>query len=188
MCLGRASLMVDWHSPEPIGVLTMAVFWSGKRFLPSLMLALALLAGAAGVIFFRPGATQGAIPPVDTELVAGVALGGYDAVAYFSTNHPVEGNAAFTHRYKGVEWRFSSAANRDAFKADPARYAPQYGGYCAWAVAHGGTAKGDPQAWKIVNGKLYLNYDSEIQKRWEQDIPANIAKSETNWPKISIRR
>jgi hypothetical protein len=78
----------------------------------------------------------------------------------------------------------ASAANRDAFKADPAKYAPQYGGYCAWAVSRGYTAGIDPEAWKIVNDRLYLNYSTAVQAKWSEDIPGNIAKAGENWPKI----
>ena len=81
-------------------------------------------------------------------------------------------------------WRFSSAANLAAFEADPEAYAPQYGGYCAWAVSQGYTASTDPTAWRIVDGKLYLNYSQGVQRRWEQDIPGNIVKADTNWPKV----
>ena len=80
--------------------------------------------------------------------------------------------------------RFSSAANRDSFAGDPEKYAPQYGGYCAWAVGHGYTAKGDPEAWKIVEGKLYLNYNKDVKAKWEQDVPGYISKGHENWPKF----
>jgi len=112
------------------------------------------------------------------------AAGGYDPVAYFTEGRPVTGNAGITHRYKGATWRFSSAKNRDLFKANPEKYAPQFGGYCSWAVSQGYTAKGDPNHWKIVGGKLYLNYDGNVQKTWEQDIPGNITKANGNWPKV----
>ena len=112
-----------------------------------------------------------------------VAVGGYDPVSYFA-GAPIKGDAKFSATWKGAEFRFASAANLAKFKADPAAYAPQYGGYCAWAVAGGYTAKGDPLAWKVVNGKLYLNYDQNVQKRWAKDIPGNIAKGDRNWPQV----
>jgi YHS domain-containing protein len=120
--------------------------------------------------------------PIYTALFSKAALGGYDAVAYFTENKPVKGDTKFVSTYKGVEWRFSSAENRDKFQAAPERYAPQYGGYCAWAVSQGYTASGDPQRWKIVGGKLYLNYDVDVQKKWEADIPGFIQKADVNWP------
>jgi YHS domain-containing protein len=111
-------------------------------------------------------------------------VGGYDPVAYFTQNKPVEGSADITTEYMGATWRFASAENRDSFVADPKRYAPQYGGYCAFAVSSGYTAKGDPQAWSVVDGKLYLNYSKGVRDRWEQDIPGHISKADGNWPAV----
>ena len=105
-------------------------------------------------------------------------------MAYFTDGKPVEGIDEFTLEWNGAKWRFASAANRDAFKAEPEKYAPQFGGYCAWAVSQGYTASADPEAWKIVEGKLYLNYDKSVQKTWEEDVPGNITKAEANWPKV----
>ena len=123
-------------------------------------------------------------PAIHHGLFDDLAVGGYDPVAYFTQGKPVQGQRSFEFRHKNATWRFSSAANLAAFKASPDRYAPQYGGYCAWAAAQGYTAKGDPNRWKIVNGKLYLNYDANIQRRWEADIPGFIARGDANWPQI----
>ncbi len=127
---------------------------------------------------------QAADKPVYTGIFSDVALRGHDAVAYFTEHRPVKGDARFSYAYQGAKWQFVSAANRDAFAASPARYAPQYGGYCAWAVAQGGTASADPALWKIVNDKLYLNFDAEVQKKWERDIPGFIVKADQNWPSV----
>ena len=105
-------------------------------------------------------------------------------MAYFTEGKPVEGKRDITWSWKGVTWRFSSAKNRDAFKADPEAYAPQYGGHCAWAVSEGYTAKGDPRHWKVVNGKLYLNYNAKVQSDWERDVPGLVAKGDRNWPAV----
>ncbi len=121
-------------------------------------------------------------PPIYTALFSKAALGGFDAVAYFTEQKPVKGVAQFSAPYKGAEWRFSSAENREKFLADPEQFAPQYGGYCAWAVAQGYTASGDPQRWKIVDNKLYLNYDADVQKKWERSIPEFIKAADKNWP------
>ena len=114
----------------------------------------------------------------------GVAVDGSDVVAYFIENAPVKGDRNITHEWSGATWRFSTEANRDAFAANPEKYAPQYGGYCAWAVSQGYTASTTPEAWKIVNGKLYLNYSKRIQRRWERDIPGNIQTGDANWPSV----
>jgi len=114
----------------------------------------------------------------------GTAIDGTDPVAYFTEGRPVEGSSDFTHEWNGATWRFSSEANRDLFAANPEQYAPQYGGYCAYAVAQGYTASTDPEAWKIVDGKLYLNYNKSVQTRWEADIPGYIASGDENWPKV----
>jgi YHS domain-containing protein len=105
-------------------------------------------------------------------------------VAYFTEGRPVEGSKTFTATWNGATFRFASAANRDRFKATPQAFAPQYGGYCAWAVANGYTASGDPRVWKIVDGKLYLNYNAEVGQRWAKDISGNITRANANWPKV----
>ncbi len=121
-------------------------------------------------------------PPV-FETRAG-AIRGYDAVAYFTESKPVRGNKDYVVEWNGARWYFASAENRDRFEADPNKYAPQYGGYCAWAVANGYTASTDPDAWRIVDGKLYLNYSLGVQEQWSQDIPGNIGKADKNWPDV----
>jgi YHS domain-containing protein len=114
----------------------------------------------------------------------GLALKGYDPVAYFNDGKAVEGSDQFAEEWNGAKWRFASAENRDAFASDPEKYAPQFGGYCAWAVSHGYTAKGDPNAWKVVDGKLYLNYNQDVKAKWEQDVPGYISKGDENWPRF----
>jgi YHS domain-containing protein len=143
------------------------------------LVAVALLAGAA----LAPApASAGGI--VNSSLLGGVAIDGTDPVAYFTDGQPVQGSSDFEHEWMGATWRFVSAAHRDQFAADPEKYAPQYGGYCAWAVSQGYTAKIDPAAWKIVDGKLYLNYSPAVQSQWQGDIPGNVTKADANWPKI----
>ena len=115
----------------------------------------------------------------------GVAIEGTDPVAYFTESKAVEGDSDFEHEWMGATWRFASAANRDAFAADPERYAPQYGGYCAYAVSQGATAGIDPEAWKIVDGKLYLNLNKKIQERWEKDQARYIELANAKWPGLS---
>jgi YHS domain-containing protein len=116
---------------------------------------------------------------------AKVAVGGYDAVSYFrGKGTPVKGDARYKVTWRGAQWQFASQANADAFKANPAAFAPQYGGHCAWAIAQGYLAPGDPTAYDIVNGKLYLNYDQGIRAKWRKDITGHIAKGGPNWAKI----
>lgn len=146
---------------------------------------IALLGGMAVAIpLAQTGRAQAAKPEIYTGLVPGVAAGGFDVVAYFRTGKPIKGDPKIVVKQNGALWFFSSVANRDAFAAEPERFSPQYGGYCAWAVASGYTAKGDPNVWRIVDGKLYLNYSKGVQRRWEGDIPGNIANGDRNWPGI----
>ena len=113
-----------------------------------------------------------------------LAVGGYDAVAYHTQGKPAAGTDEFTHTWKGAEWRFSSKDNLEAFVKDPEKYAPQYGGYCAFAVAHKGLSPGDPRHWRIVDGKLYLNVDASVQTKWNKDHLAFIKRGDSNWPKV----
>jgi YHS domain-containing protein len=121
---------------------------------------------------------------VYTGIVPGTGLGGYDPVAYFTENRPRPGEARISAIHEGVTYRFASEENRATFIAEPARYLPQYGGYCAWAVANGYTAHGDPQVWTVVDDRLYLNYSRMVHWRWERDVPGNIVKGDANWPKV----
>ncbi|MGB5617848.1 MAG: YHS domain-containing (seleno)protein [Desulfobacterales bacterium] len=122
--------------------------------------------------------------PINKTFLGKKAIKGYDPVAYFTDGKPVEGKKEFKHEWMGAKWYFATAANRDLFKADPEKYAPRYGGYCAYAVAMGKTADIDPNAWKIVDGKLYLNYNQEIQAKWLEDVPGYIQKADMNWPGV----
>ena len=142
-----------------------------------------LLAGISLVLGLWLAQPALALDPIYTNW-RGLALSGYDPVAYFTDGKPTPGSSELTLEWMGVTWRFASAAHRDAFKADPAKYAPQYGGYCAWAVSQDKTASSDPEAWKIVGGKLYLNYSRDVQTRWEQDVPGNIQRADRNWPEL----
>lgn len=112
-----------------------------------------------------------------------LAIKGYDVVAY-QDGAVTPGKAEFEHRWNGARWRFATAANRDKFAAAPEKYAPQFGGYCAYAVSRGYTADVDPRAFRIVDGALYLNYSLSVQRTWERDIPGNIAKGRQNWPAV----
>lgn len=120
-----------------------------------------------------------------TSFFSNKALSGYDPVAYFKENKPVQGDKRFTYKYKGAQWFFSSQENLDLFKSDSDRYAPQYGGYCAWAVgANKAFAAGNPKEWSIIEGKLYLNYNRDIQEKWLLDTSGFIEKGDKNWPEM----
>ena len=139
------------------------------------VVVLAFLAGAAG--------TAWAVDPVFSTYLGG-AIRGYDPVAYHAEGKPVKGKRAHRVEWKGATWSFASAENKALFEADPEKYAPRYGGYCAWAVSNGYTASIDPDAWSIVDGKLYLNYSLGVRTQWSENIPGNIAKGDVNWPKL----
>ena len=119
---------------------------------------------------------------VQTTFLGNLAVDGYDPVAYFTQGKPVKGKSEFTFAYKDANWRFSSLENLNAFKAAPNKYAPQYGGYCAWAVAMGKKADGNPMNWTIHNNELYLNYNDSIQSKWMKQIESFIEKGDQNWP------
>ncbi|WP_419904057.1 YHS domain-containing (seleno)protein [Kiloniella sp.] len=131
-----------------------------------------------------PTASYAAQDPIYTGFFSSVAIDGYDPVAYFTQNKPVEGSEKFAYEWMGASWHFASVGNLETFKENPESYAPQYGGYCSWAVAQGDTASADPYAWRIVNNKLYLNYSAGIQRRWERDISGNIKRGDANWPNV----
>lgn len=128
-------------------------------------------------------------PPVNVDQSTaghpgGPAISGFDPVAYFTMSKPIPGTADFSHEHDGATWQFSSAENLELFKAAPDKYAPQYGGYCAYAVSKGKTAPIDPLAWRIVDDKLYLNYNKSIQDRWAKDVAQSIVDGDANWPKV----
>ena len=116
---------------------------------------------------------------------SGLALDGYDAVAYFTENLPRMGKPEFTADYDGAKWQFTSKENRAAFQKEPAKYVPQYGGYCAWAVSHGYTADTDPNTGKVVDGKLYLNYNPNVAVKWNENVPKYVADGDKNWQNLA---
>ncbi|MGF1679802.1 YHS domain-containing (seleno)protein [Photobacterium minamisatsumaniensis] len=113
-----------------------------------------------------------------------IAIKGYDPVAYFTDSKAVKGDPSLTATYQNAIYQFSSTDNRDAFKKAPEKYVPQYGGYCAFGVAMGKKFETDPNAWKLVDGKLYLNLDKSVQKRWLENVSGYIYTANTNWVTI----
>lgn len=112
------------------------------------------------------------------------AIDGYDVVAYFTASKPIKGDKQFSHQWEGATWYFASAAHRDLFKADPKKYAPAFGGFCAYGVSQGYKVKIEADAWDIVDGVLYLNYDLGVQKSWRKDRPGYITKAKNIWPSL----
>ena len=115
------------------------------------------------------------------------AIRGYDPVAYHVQMKAVRGSAKFTHAWNGATWRFASKRNRDRFAMDPDRYAPRYGGYCAYGTAQGYKVSTDPDAFAIVDGRLYLNYSKPVQLTWNADRPGYIASADSNWVDLEHR-
>ena len=137
--------------------------------------------GLVAVALLLGGLAQAGNPPVAID-DAGRAIRGYDAVAYFEDGQPQPGDAAYSLDWKGAVWLFASTARRDAFKADPERYAPQFGGYCAYAISKGSAREARPEIWSIVDDRLYLNLGPGAQRKWQADVPGNIARAVNNWP------
>ena len=143
------------------------------------------LAFAFGALLFTIAPSQAADDPIYTGLFSNTAVGGYDTVSYFTGDGtPVKGSDDFKTEYKGATWKFASQENLDKFKANPEKFAPQYGGYCAYAVSQGQTAKGDPLQYKIVDGKLYLNYNASVREKWLEDQDNYIKQADANWPGV----
>ena len=124
-------------------------------------------------------------PRVNKSKFFGVAIEGYDPVAYFDQKKPVKGDSDFVHEWSGATWRFASEENRRRFASAPEKFAPQYGGFCAYGVSQGYAVGIDPKAWSIVDGKLYLNYNLEVQKTWSKDTGKYIREADRNWPAVS---
>lgn len=143
-----------------------------------------VLAGAS-ILLSAMAAVAG--PEVYTGTLSNLAADGYDVVAYHREGRAVPGSSRFTHRWKNATWRFASADSRDAFAADPARYAPAYGGHCSWAAAQGYRASGDPRHWRIVGGRLYFNYDARVHRTWLADAEGFIAAADMKWPAVLAR-
>ena len=122
--------------------------------------------------------------PVYTGLLSNTGAGGYDTVSYFESEQPTKGSSEYTTQYQGATWRFASAENLARFKENPERFAPVYGGYCAWAVSQGYLAKGDPKHWSIRDGRLYLNYNQSVQDKWLEAPDRFIRQADANWPTV----
>jgi YHS domain-containing protein len=143
--------------------------------------------GVGVATYFIPGqsAAAGAINTLGTE---GIAIRGYDPVAYFTEGAPKKGKAEFTAEYEGAKWQFASAESKALFEADPAKYTPAYGGYCAYGVAQGYLVKIEPDAWSIREGRLYLNFDQNVQAQWTRKPAEYIAQADDQWPDLIAKK
>jgi hypothetical protein len=144
-----------------------------------------LLSLTIGFILLSGCDARNSGPSVSKTLIGNVAIKGYDTVAYFRLGKAMRGNSSISYKWHNAIWYFAKKENRDMFTADPEKYAPQYGGYCAWAMAGARKAHTDPEVWKIVDGKLYLNCSNAAFGKWSNDIPGNIKKADANWSKLS---
>ena len=142
-----------------------------------MVIVLGLLVGNLG---FALAASDSPVPAVNAK--GGIALKGYDPVAYFTNGAPTKGLEQYSFAWKGVTYRFASAENLEKFKADPEKYLPQYGGYCAYAMSLDRIADIDPSRWAVVNGKLYLNNGFVAEKLWSLNKSGNIVSADRNWP------
>jgi YHS domain-containing protein len=144
------------------------------------------LAIAALSLAMMPTAVSAASGPAPAVYSASdrLAAGGYDVTAYFTQGKAVRGSSKHELMLQGVTWRFASAEGKSRFQANPADYAPQFGGYCAWAVSQGYLASGDPEQWKVVDGKLYLNFNARAKELWEADQEDAIRRGHSNWPGV----
>ncbi len=145
---------------------------TAERVLARFSLAFLLLGGSSGAA-------------VGESTMGDLAIKGYDTVAYFTAGKALKGSESFTYPWHGMTWHFSTKENRDLFAASPEKYVPQYDGWCAWAMTESRKAVTDPEVWKIVDGKLYLNCSMAAYEKWSRDISGNIKKADENWLKFS---
>jgi hypothetical protein len=152
--------------------------------------AISSITAGLTILFFIFGMPrqQAAALSSSTSWAGDVAIRGYDPVSYFRAGKPTKGERSISFRWHELTWYFSSAENRRLFMAAPEKYAPRYDGYCAWAMSEGRIAVTDPEVWKIVDGKLYLNCSRSAFAKWVRDIPGNIKKADENWKKIRGRK
>ncbi|MFB3105545.1 MAG: YHS domain-containing (seleno)protein [Pseudomonadales bacterium] len=139
---------------------------------------------ASTILFLAVAVHANAASFINTTFFGNLAIEGYDPVAYFIEDKPVKGDSEFEYEWQAAHWRFSSAENRDLFVSNPEKYAPQYGGYCAYAVSQDTTAGIDPDQFTIVDDKLYLNYSAKVRETWRADRDAYILAADKNWPGV----
>lgn len=157
--------------------------YSGKKLMQTNNKRPVILSGVSFIFVLLLISCSHAKPPVNSG-PDGIAIKGYDPVAYFTIGRSVKGSEQFTYEWKGAKWLFSLKEHLDLFTAAPDKYAPKYGGYCAYAVSQGTTADIDPDSWSIVDGRLYLNLNRDVQRFWSGNIKGYIEKADRNWPTV----
>ncbi len=164
--------------------------------LPKIALTSIVLLGVASTVpsITRTGEIATANPASESVTPAaaifaedGIAIRGTDPVAYFTEGRPVQGVQDYAYEWQGVTWLFANAKHRDLFASNPEAYAPQYGGFCAYGVSQGALVTIVPEAWAIVDGKLYLNFSADVQRQWQEDIPGYISQANQNWPTLASK-
>jgi YHS domain-containing protein len=151
-----------------------------KKFLARIIApALGLALSASLALAFDEKSTA----PINVDK-AGVALRGFDPVAYFAAGKPTAGQPTLQSKFNGATYQFSTAANKEAFDKEPAKFAPQYGGFCAYAAAKGAKFDADPNVFKVVDNKLYLNFNADVATKWNADVPGHIKTADANWPAL----
>jgi YHS domain-containing protein len=180
-----------WVQSNRIGVISGQRDFYERISHMALLTRRTIIAGSGALMLAGGGAYFGLmrgpenLEPAKVFAVDGIAIRGTDPVAYFTDDQPVIGSKEFSQDWAGATWHFASAQNRDTFRVDPGAYAPQYGGFCAWAVAAKGRLYStQPKNWTIVDGKLYLNYSDKIQMIWEEDQPGFIKQGDMRWPQL----
>ena len=139
----------------------------------------------SAIAIIRGAVSSLALPALAKQFETnGVAINGTDPVAYFTMSKPVQGSADHAFNWNGVTWHFASGENRQMFERDPGKYAPQYGGHCAYSMSKGYIAPRVPEAWTIYEDRLYLNFSLRARELWLQDVSGNIALGDANWPKL----
>ncbi len=147
-----------------------------------------LAVAVVGAVLLAGGPAMAEKPEIFVDFRTGVALHGYDPVAYFTEGAPREGDPVHSLEWNGATWHFASAENRETFAANPEKYAPKYGGYCAYAITKGNAVPADPKVFTIVDDELYLNLSPNVRKVWQEDLRANIAAGDNNWPEALVEK
>lgn len=162
---------------------TLANFFLSFAVLLSIVSRVSSITRTGGIAVANP-VSESTSPAAAIFSEDGIAIRGTDPVAYFTEGRPIQGIQDYAYEWQGVTWLFANAKHRDLFANNPEAYAPQYGGFCAYGVSQGVLVSIVPEAWAIVDGKLYLNVSADVQQLWQEDIPRYISQANHNWPML----